>query len=239
MNKLSAILEAHSLTRVAGETTIIDDFTYSFAPRNIYSIVGPSGAGKSSLLRLLNRLDEPTSGEVFFNGVSAADYPPEELRRKVGYLFQTPYLFPETVRDNLLYANPHLTDASINQLLDQIQVNNVLLDKKVQTLSVGQSQRVAIGRLLAVGPEVLLLDEPTSALDPAYTEAIEKTILALEKDIGLTVIVVTHHPDQALRLGGTVLLLVEGKLVEYGPSEQVISSPQTELGRKYQARQLR
>jgi len=238
VNSSSIIVEARSLSRVVGETSIIKDFTFAFESRNIYSIIGPSGAGKSSLLRLLNRLDEPTSGEVFFSAVPATDYSPCELRCKVGYLFQTPHLFSDTVRDNFHYAKPDLTDTDINRLLQQVQVNNDLLDHKVQTLSVGQSQRVALGRLLAVEPEVLLLDEPTSALDPAYTEAIEKTIMALVEKNGLTVIVVTHHPDQALRLGGTTLLLDGGRLVEFGSSEQIINNPQTESGRKYQARQL-
>lgn len=238
MNKSEVILEACSLSRIVDETTIVSDFTYAFERRKIHSIIGPSGAGKSSLLRLLNRLDEQTSGEVIFEGVSITNTPPCELRRKIGYCFQTPCLFPGTVRDNLLYAEPDLSEVDINRLMSQVQITSDLLNQNTETLSVGQSQRVALGRLLAMEPEVLLLDEPTSALDPAYTEAIERMIVALANDIGLTIIMVTHSPDQALRMAGPTLLLVGGKLVEYGTSEQVINSPRTEMGRKYKARQM-
>ena len=238
MNKSEVIIEACSLSRIVGDKAIVSDFTYAFERRKIYSIIGPSGAGKSSLLRLLCRLDEKTSGEVTFQEVPITETPPCELRRKIGYLFQTPYLLPGTVRDNLIYAESDLSEVDINRLLSQVEVEHNLLDRDTGTLSVGQGQRVALGRLLAMEPEVLLLDEPTSSLDPAYTEAIERMIVALVKDIGVTIIMVTHSPDQALRMGGPTLLLVDGKLVEQGSSEQVINSPSTEMGRKYKARQL-
>ena len=233
------ILRTESLTREVPDKVIIDNITLSFEKNRIYSIIGPSGAGKSSLLRLLNRLDEPTSGEIFFHESSACDNAPENIRKKIGYLFQTPYLFPETVRDNLLYAESSLTNDKINEILNQVHVEPELLDRKVSTLSVGQSQRVALGRLLATRPEIIMLDEPTSSLDPTYTEAIEQTILEIVKNTDLTVLVVTHHPNQALRLKGEAILLVEGKLIEAGSAEQIINDPRSELGKRYKNRQLR
>lgn len=233
------VLETKSLTRKIFSKVIIDNISYSFEKNKIYSIIGPSGGGKSSFLRLLNRLDEPTSGEIIFHGSSVSDQIPEIIRKKIGFLFQTPYLFPDTVKDNLLYAKSSLTNERINKILDQVQIEQKMIDSKVSTLSVGQCQRVALGRLLATEPEVLLLDEPTSSLDPSYTEAIEQTIFEIVNKSDLTVIVVTHHPDQALRLNGETLLLVEGKLVETGPAEQIINDPQSELGKRYKNRQLR
>lgn len=233
------ILRTESLTREVPDKVIIDNITMSFEKNRIYSIIGPSGAGKSSLLRLLNRLDEPTSGEIFFHDSSACDNAPENIRKKIGYLFQTPYLFPETVRDNLLYAESSLTNERINKILDQVHIEREMLNKKVNTLSVGECQRVALGRLLATKPEVILLDEPTSSLDPSYTEAIEQTILEIVKNTDLTVLVVTHHPNQALRLKGKAILLVEGKLIEAGSAEQIINDPRSELGKRYKNRQLR
>jgi len=188
---------------------------------------------------LLNRLDEPTSGEVIFHGSSACDDAPGKIRKKIGYLFQTPYLFPETVKDNFLYANDSITDEETDKILTQAHIEPDMLDRNISTLSVGQSQRVAIGRLLATKPEVLLLDEPTSSLDPTYTEAIEQTILGIVNNTDLTVIVVTHHPNQALRLKGEAILLVDGKLIETGPVDQIINNPQSELGQKYKDKQLR
>ena len=233
------ILRTESLTREIPEKVIINNISLSFKKNKIYSIIGPSGAGKSSFLRLLNRLDEPTSGEVFFHGSSACEDAPSKIRRKIGYLFQTPYLFPETVKDNFLYADSEITDNEIEIILNQSHIELEMLDRKVSTLSVGQSQRVAIGRLLATKPEIILLDEPTSSLDPTYTEAIEQTILEIVKNTELTVIVVTHHPNQALRFNGETILLVDGRLIEVGAAEKIINDPESELGKKYKNKQLR
>ncbi len=235
----SYILETRSLSRIVNDTIIVDKFTYAFTSGNIHIIIGPSGAGKSSLLRLLNRLDEPTSGEVLFHGKPTTEYSPCQLRCKIGYLFQTPHMFPGTVRDNLLYARNTLQEDDVNRLLEQVQIAPELVDMDVDTLSVGQKQRVALGRLLATEPEIVLLDEPTSALDPTYTEAIELTIKDIVNHTNLTVLMVTHNPEQALRMGGEGLLLVNGKLIESGPCEQIINNPATELGKMYRERKLK
>ena len=114
-----------------------------------------------------------------------------------------------------------------------------LIDADTEPLSVGQKQRVALGRLLATNPEIALLDEPTSALDPSITEAIETTVRGIVARTNLTVIWVTHHPDQALRMNGETLLMVQGRLIESGPSREVINNPSTLLGKRYQSRELR
>jgi putative ABC transport system ATP-binding protein len=237
------ILETRNLSRVirdgVQEKTVIDGFSFAFRARSIYTIIGPSGAGKSSLLRLLNRLDEPTSGEILFHDKNIKTYLPCELRRKVGYLFQTPYLFPETVRDNLLFANETLHTNDLERLMKLVQIAPSWLERSVATLSVGEKQRVALARLLATNPEVVLLDEPTSALDPSHTVAIEHLIKDIVSRMNLTVVMVTHNPEQALRMGGETILLVNGRLAETGPCEKVITDPDTEPGRLYKMRQLR
>lgn len=233
------ILELRRVTRKIGDRTIIDSLSATFVQGRIYTIIGPSGAGKSSLLRLLNRLDEPSSGEILFRDLEIHEYPPTLLRCKIGYLFQTPYMFPGTVRDNLLYAECALQDDDVTRLLDLVHLEREYADTDAEQLSVGQKQRVALGRLLATGPEIVLLDEPTSALDPSITEAIEGTVRDIVRRTNLTVIMVTHHPEQALRMTGETLLVVQGKLVETGPCEQVINAPSTELGKRYRSRQLR
>lgn len=219
--------------------TILDSFSFSFKRGRIYTIIGPSGAGKSSLLRLLNRLDEPTDGEILFGGKNTREYSPCPLRRLIGYLFQTPYLFPKTVRDNFLYADSKLPSEVVERLAEQVQIPSSMIDRGVETLSIGEKQRVALARLLATDPEVVLLDEPTSALDPSYTESIEKLVKDIISRRTLTVIMVTHHPEQALRMGGETILMVAGRLVESGPCEKVITDPQSEAGRLYKAKQLK
>ena len=236
---MNFILETKNLTRTVSQSAIIDNFTFSFERHQIYNILGPSGAGKSSLLRLLNRLDEPTDGEILFNEKAQCDYSPSELRTKVGYLFQTPFLFPKTVKDNLLYAAPDLADSEMDRILEQTQMSADFLERPVDNLSIGEQQRIAFGRLLAMNPEVLLLDEPTSALDPANTEGIENLIRSIASQGQQTVIMVTHNPEQALRIGGQAILLVKGQLIESGSVEDIVMNPGTEIGRQYKDKRLK
>lgn len=242
MTASAPVLELRGLSRVIDAPdgkVIIDDFSFSFIRGNIYTILGPSGAGKSSLLRLINRLDEPTGGEVIFESKAQSEYSPCQLRCKIGYLFQTPHLFPGGVEDNIRFANGGISKDQLRTLLEQVHLAQELLSVSSEKLSVGEKQRVALARLLATGPTVVLLDEPTSALDPSHTEGIENLIRELAGSGKLTVVMVTHNPEQALRMGGEALLLVSGKLVEHGSAEQVVKHPKTELGLRYQSRELR
>jgi putative ABC transport system ATP-binding protein len=201
--------------------------------------LGPSGAGKSSLLRLLCRLDEPTDGLIIFRGDDYRNHRPNELRKQIGYLFQTPHLFPGTIRDNFLFADSEINDDNINNLLKVAGLNSAIAGEEAENLSVGERQRVSIARLLALEPSVVLLDEPTSAIDPANKYLIEDLIRRLYRDNNITVIMVSHDPAQALRMSGETLLIVDGRLAECGNSEQLINEPQTELGRLYKDMKLR
>ncbi|MFC1475348.1 ATP-binding cassette domain-containing protein [Candidatus Zixiibacteriota bacterium] len=237
------ILELNNLSRTVTDfeqtKTIISDISYNFTTQKIYTVIGPSGAGKSSLLRLINRLDEPTSGEIKFRDKNHIDIYPTELRKKIGYLFQTPYLFNGTVLENLVYAKPDLNNKDIDRLINQVHIKSEFLNRSVDKLSVGEKQRVAFARLLALEPEIILLDEPTSALDPTYTQAIENLVKEIVSEQKVTAIVITHHPQQALKLGEESLLLVKGRLVESGISEQIINNPQSEEGKQYKAMELK
>lgn len=241
--ELSPLLQCRNLTRAVstaeGPKKIVDSFSYQFSTGQVYSIVGPSGAGKSSLLRLFNRLDDFSSGELLYRSEEIRSLDPCRLRRKLGMLFQTPCLFPGTVRDNLLAADEGLSDGQARHFLGEAETDPAMIDFRVDNLSAGEKQRVALARLMATRPEVILLDEPTSALDPTHTVAIERMILRTVGDNGLTAIVVTHDPAQALRLGGETLLMVAGRLVESGTAEDVINSPQTELGKQYRRKELK
>ncbi len=242
MSDNGCILEVRQLSReVMVEGTrraIVHDVSFNFEKGGIYTILGPSGAGKSSLLRLLNRLDEPTSGGISFDGKDYREYAPCLLRQRVGYLFQTPIMFPGTVRDNVLFANNDIEDARVDQLLAAASVKPALRDQHDDKLSGGEKQRVALARLLATEPRVILLDEPTSALDPTLTEMVENVVKEIAANEGLTVIMVSHNPQQAVRMSGTGLLLVEGRLIEHGPIQQMVENPQTDLGRRYRDREL-
>lgn len=237
-----SILEVKKLCRSISENNqsklIVNNISYRFHKEKIYTVIGPSGAGKSSLLRLLNRLDEPTSGEVLFNSENYTTVHPVELRKKIGYLFQTPYLFDGTVKENLTYACNNFSDEELYSLISKVHIKKEMLSRSVDNLSIGEKQRVAIARLLAVQPEIILLDEPTSALDPGHTKAIENLIKEIVSSEKITAIVVTHLPQQALYLGEETLLLVNGKLVEHGNTQNVINNPQTEEGKLYKSMEI-
>ncbi|UCC79177.1 MAG: ABC transporter ATP-binding protein [Candidatus Zixiibacteriota bacterium] len=224
-----------SLEVINGGTrkNIITDFSFDFYRGKIYNILGPSGAGKSSLLRLFNRLDEATGGKISFNGKELNQYNPCRLRRRVGYLFQIPYMFPATVKDNLLYVDPSLSDDTIVSMLLEVNLEPDYLASNVEVLSVGEKQRVAMARLLIMKPEIILLDEPTSALDEKNSSLLLKLVKNKVSGDGITAIIVTHDSRQALMFDGETLLIIKGKLVEHGPAKQLISHPKTESGRSF------
>ena len=216
-----------------GDRRVVDDLSFSFEAGKLYTVIGPSGSGKTSLLRLLNRLDEASSGEVVFEGRNIHELEPWTLRRQIGFLFQTPHLFEGTVRDSIRFAEEHMSREMIERCADRVRLRHDLLDAPIDNLSVGEKQRVALARLLATEPKVALLDEPTSALDPANTEAIERLISHVACEHGITIIMVSHSPRQVMRMGGETLLMTDGRLVEWGDATELINNPQTEAGRRY------
>jgi putative ABC transport system ATP-binding protein len=212
-----SFLAARGLTRVVGERTIVDHVTFDVAQGSVTAITGPSGSGKSSLLRLIDRLDEPTSGTVLVDGTDYRTIRPRELRRRLGFVLQTPYLFPGTVADNVRFGpaqrGERLGDDRIERLLGRMGLAGYG-DRTVDRLSGGEAQRVSLARTLANRPDVLLLDEPTSALDEASKREVEAILRSLVADASLTCLIVTHDPAQAERLAERVLSMEAGRLVD-------------------------
>jgi len=223
---LSAILEARHLLRTVGAKTIVSDVSFDVDAGELLAIVGPSGAGKSSLLRLLNRLDEPTSGTVILNGQDYREHPTRELRRKVGMVMQRPFVFPGTVAENLRFGprqqGKELPDSEIDRLLSAVGLSG-FAGEQVTHLSGGEAQRVCFARALANEPAVLLLDEPTSALDEAAKFDVEAVIGKIAEQ-GVTSILVTHDLRQARRLATRVAQLEAGKLIRIGPVSEVLNA---------------
>ena len=197
---------------MAGEAEILRRVTFAVQAGEVCSVVGPSGAGKSTLLRTINRLVEPTAGNIFLDGAPIEEIDPLELRRRIGMVFQLPALFGDTVEDTVLYG-VRLTGkrADVEHLLGLAGLAPSLASRNPQSLSVGQQQRVSIARALALEPEVLLMDEPTSALDQVARQRIEDLIGQLNKELGLTLVVVSHALDQVERIADRVVLLIDGR----------------------------
>jgi len=195
---------------------ILRDVSFRLERGRALTLVGPSGSGKSSLLRCLNRLEEPTAGTVRFEGRDIRSLDPRRLRREVALVTQAPVLFEGTVRDNLLLrpadATGDFSEARLARTLAEVGLDEQTLDRDAGTLSGGEKQRVTIARALLGDPRVLLLDEPTSALDPPNAALVVETVLRLREARGMTIVASTHQPELVRRLGGELMFLVKGEV---------------------------
>lgn len=198
------------------------------------SVIGPSGSGKSTLLRVMNRLIEPDQGDILLDGRSVLKDNPDELRRRIGMVFQQFNLFPhKTVVENVSLALQKIRrqpkEQARAEALEQLDLVGLKhkADVRPANLSGGQQQRVAIARALAMKPEVMFFDEATSALDPELV----KGVLALMTDLakgGMTMVVVTHEMGFSRNVSDTVTFMDAGLVVESGPPEQIFTAPRTD-----------
>jgi putative ABC transport system ATP-binding protein len=222
------LIQTQDLSRVVDGQSLVDRVSLSIHHADVAAIVGPSGAGKSSLLRLLNRLDEPTAGTVIFKGQDYRHIPPRELRQQIGMVMQFPFLFPGTVAENIRFGPRQrgelIDEQKIEQLLEQVSLPGYAA-RDVQFLSGGEAQRVSLARTLANNPQVLLLDEPTSSLDEAAVHDIEQLLRTIIQSQRLTCVIVTHDMAQASRLAHKAFVLEKGKLVRHGLVQEVIGAP--------------
>ncbi|MFZ5827142.1 MAG: phosphate ABC transporter ATP-binding protein [Bacillota bacterium] len=231
-------MESRNLRVWYGTTEALRSVSLGIPDRAVMALIGPSGCGKSTLLRALNRLHELTpgvrvAGQILLDGRSIGQLAPESLRCRVGMLFQRPNPFPMSVFENVAFGPAlfgvkgdeldHIVEQSLRRaaLWDQVKRR---LRSDATALSGGQQQRLCLARALAMEPEVLLMDEPCSALDPAATEAIEELIRELSHTVA--VVIVTHSMGQARRVADRIAFFEEGRLIEEGPSDQLLSTPQ-------------
>jgi putative ABC transport system ATP-binding protein len=203
-----------------GDAVLLDEVAATIVAGRCTAIVGPSGAGKSTLLRLLNRLIEPTSGQVRYEGVPLPELDVLALRRRVGLVGQRPTLITDTVLAELRVGRPDLAEAEARDLLSEAGLSPVFIRRRTAELSGGEAQRVCLARALALRPEALLLDEPTSALDRVGAAEVERAVSGLRSE-GRTVVLVSHDAAQARRIADDVLVLGAGRVVEQGSPDRV------------------
>jgi ABC-type methionine transport system ATPase subunit len=222
------------LRYAAGEVEILKGVNAGVPESEITAVIGPSGAGKSTLLRAINRLIEPTAGEVYLDGMPTSEMDPLVLRRWVGMVFQLPALFGATVEEAVLYG-ARLAGRSVDaiRLLEMAGLDASYKDRDPQALSVGQQQRVSIARALALEPEVLLMDEPTSALDEAARRKVEELIRELNARLGLTIVLVSHALDQVERVADRVVLLAAGRTEGEWDKEEFFSGEGREQAERF------
>ncbi|MGO8143200.1 ABC transporter ATP-binding protein [Rhizobium leguminosarum] len=227
------MIEIRNVTKRYGTATVVDNVSMSVEKGEISVIVGTSGSGKSTLMRMINRLVPITEGEIFVGGQNVMDVPVTELRRKIGYAIQGHGLFPHrTVAQNIATV-PQLLDwdsariaKRVEELLGLFNLDPATFaDKYPHQLSGGQQQRVGVARALAAEPELLLMDEPFGALDPVIRGKAQDDLLAIQKQFGTTVILVTHDMDEAFHLGNQIAVMSEGRLLQCSTPEKILTEP--------------
>lgn len=214
------------------------DISLHVHPGDIYGIIGMSGAGKSTLLRCISFLEQPSSGSIWLDGKNMKDVKGKELqeiRKEMGVIFQGyNLLMQKTIRKNIAFPLElnKTPKADIDRRVDELLALVGLSDKAdfyPAQLSGGQRQRVAIARALATNPKVLLCDEPTSALDPLTTRSILDLLRDINRDLGVTIIVITHELGVVRSLCQKVAVIDQGSIVEQGFTSQVMDAPQNEI----------
>lgn len=193
----------------------------------ITTIIGPSGSGKSTILSLCNLLSTPTEGEIFIRGKEIREWDVQKLRCYVGIAFQSAPLIKGSALDNLMLpAKLHgRTLAQPKKYMEYVGLSEDLLDRPAKELSGGQRQRLSLARTLVNDPSILLLDEVTSALDSISSHEVEELIKKLNHEHGTTILWVTHDLDQAKRVGDHTWLVLDGKLIEAGPTNELFEAP--------------
>ncbi|GAB3277468.1 ABC transporter ATP-binding protein [Parasphingorhabdus pacifica] len=228
------MIEFRAVSKHYGDgTTAVEDLSLSVESGTITVLVGPSGCGKTTLMRMVNRMIEPSAGSVLLAGEDVREANPARLRRGIGYVIQQAGLFPHrTVLDNVatvpVLAGQRRRRARLDAagLLDLVGLPAELATRYPVQLSGGQQQRVGVARALAADPPVLLMDEPFSAVDPVVRESLQDELLRLQAELGKTVLFVTHDIDEAVKLGAKVAVLRQGgRLAQYSRPDELLTAP--------------
>lgn len=218
-----------------GEIKVLKDVSLSIFRGEFLTVIGRSGCGKTTMLKLINGLLSPDAGKVSVEGKDIAQTDLIALRRRIGYVIQNKGLFPHmTVEKNITYVprisgqkDKRANHALALQLLNLVGLEEEMAKRYPAELSGGQQQRVGIARALAAHPHILLMDEPFGALDEITRKAMQKEILRLQKELGLTVIFVTHDIREAMYLGDRVLVMDQGEIVQCDTPKVVMEQPET------------
>lgn len=238
------MIEIKKLYKSYGDNEVLKGIDQTVSEAEVLCIVGPSGSGKSTMLRCINLLEVPTSGEVYIDGELVTSQNINEIRTKMGMVFQNFNLFPHmTVLENVTCAPINVkgvskadAEAKAMELLTRVGLDNKS-NAYPRSLSGGQQQRVAIARALAMDPEIMLFDEPTSALDPEMVGEVLDVMKDLAKE-GLAMIVVTHEMGFAKEVADKVIFMDEGVIVEQGTPEEVLVNPSEERTKNFLSKVL-
>ena len=215
-----------------GDKPAVEDVTLTFNEGEFIVFIGTSGSGKTTCMRMINRMTEPTSGTILLNGRDIATMDAVRLRRRVGYVIQQIGLMPHmTIYENvtlvpsLLKWDEERRRAAAKRLMKRVGLDESFLERYPAELSGGQQQRVGVIRALAADPEIILMDEPFGALDPITRDALQQLIKRLQKELGKTVVFVTHDMDEALALADRIVIMDKGRVVQFNAPENILQNP--------------
>lgn len=223
-----------------GEKVIIENFNLAVEKGEFVTIIGSSGCGKTTILKMVNGLVRPVSGEILIDGRSIREMDLTALRRNIGYAIQGSVLFPHmTVEKNIAYV-PNLinkkdkakTAQAVEKWMRIVGLDEELKTRYPSEISGGQQQRVGIARALAASPEILLMDEPFGAVDEITRSSLQDEIARIHRETGITILFVTHDIDEALRLGTRVLVMNEGRAQQFAPPREILNHPATDFVRQ-------
>ncbi|MDJ1370330.1 ABC transporter ATP-binding protein [Gulosibacter molinativorax] len=236
------MIEYEGVTKTFPDGSIaVSSFSFQIPSHQVVALVGSSGCGKTTLLRMVNRMVEPTGGRVLIDGRDVREMDPVALRRSIGYVLQNGGLLPHrTVVDNVATV-PMLQGVSRREarsaavgLLERVGLDPQLATRFPAQLSGGQQQRVGVARALATDPNILLMDEPFGAVDPIVRRDLQDELLSLQADLGKTILFVTHDVDEAFRLGDEVVVLRErAAIAQSGTPASILASPANDFVRAF------
>lgn len=231
------MIEFQHVTKVyKGGKMAVEDVNLSFNKGEFICFIGTSGSGKTTCMRMINRMNEPTKGKIIIDGQDIQSLNPVELRRKIGYVIQNIGLMPHmTIRENitlvqkLLKVSEEERNQTAEKMIDLVELPREMLDRYPSELSGGQQQRIGVVRALAADQDIILMDEPFGALDPITRDALQDLVKDLQERLGKTIVFVTHDMDEALKLANRIVIMSEGKVIQFGTPDEILRNPANEF----------
>lgn len=235
------MIEYKGVTKIYDNDFVaVNDANITINDGEFVVFIGTSGSGKTTALRLVNRMHDPTEGDIIIDGENILDYSPVDLRRKIGYAIQQTGLFPHmTIYENVVTV-PRLLKwdeakcrETAERLMERVDLPLALLDRYPSELSGGQQQRIGVIRALAANPNVVLMDEPFGALDPITRDALHDLVIELQREYNNTFIFVTHDMDEALKLADRIAIWHNGEIIQYDTPENILTNPANDYVRSF------
>jgi len=227
------LIEFKNIVKKYRNKTIINPFSLDIEAGQLVVFIGPSGCGKTTLLKMINKLIQPTSGHIFVNGTDISKMNPIELRRNIGYVIQNTGLFPHmTIKENLELIpklkgeEPEAIEKKTKELLSLVGLEaNEYLHRFPKELSGGQQQRVGVARAFSTNSDIILMDEPFSALDPVTRSSLQDELFQMQKELNKTIIFVTHDMDEAIKIADKICILKDGDVLQFDTPENILKNP--------------